>query len=76
MQSNEESTKNYKNTHKHEQVETLKIKIQEVRNESKRKASNDIHEPPRKIIRKELLSSIDNNTVIGSNNISLIWKSM
>ncbi|KAL4120232.1 hypothetical protein QTP88_012962 [Uroleucon formosanum] len=34
-----------KNTHKYEQVETLKIKIQEVRNECKSKASNDIHEP-------------------------------
>jgi len=65
-----------KNTHKHEQVETFKIKIQEVRNECKRKASNNIHEPLRKIIRKELLSSIDNNTVIGSNDISLIRKSM
>jgi len=51
-----------KNTHKHEPVETAKIHIQEVRNECKRKASHDTHEPPRKIIRKEL-SSIENNIV-------------
>ncbi|KAE9533891.1 hypothetical protein AGLY_008970 [Aphis glycines] len=65
-----------KNTHKHEQVETFKIKIKEIRNECKRKAFNNIHEPLRKIIRIELLSSIDNNTVIESNDVSLIRKSM
>ena len=54
------------NTHKHEQVETVKIQIQEVDNVlvCKRKACNAIHERPLKIIRKEL-SSIENNEVIG-----------
>jgi len=52
------------NTHKHEQVETVKIQIQEVRNECKSKDSNDIHEPPRKIILKEL-SPTENNSAIG-----------
>jgi hypothetical protein len=37
--------------------------------------SNDIHEIPRKIIRKGM-SSIENNTIIGSNDVSLIRKSM
>jgi len=63
------------NTHKHEQVETVKIQIQEVRNVCKRKACNDIHERPRKIIRKEV-SSIENNEVIGSNDVNLIRKSI
>ena len=63
------------NTHKHEQMDAVKIQIQEVRNKCKRKASNDIHERPRKIIRKEILS-IENNEVIGSNDVSLIRKSM
>ena len=53
----------------------MKIQMQEVRNECKRKASNDIREKPRKIIRKEI-SSIENNEVIGSNDVSLIRKSM
>lgn len=52
-------------------METVKIKIQEVDNECKSKAFNDIHEPARKIIRKEM-SSIEKNTVIGSNYVSLI----
>ncbi|KAE9538011.1 hypothetical protein AGLY_005983 [Aphis glycines] len=63
------------NTHKHEQVETVKIQIQEVRNVCKRKACDDIHERPRKIIRKEV-SSIENNEVIGSNDVNLIRKSI
>lgn len=63
-----------KNTHEHEQVEKVKIQIQEERNECKRKASNEIHESPRKIIRTEL-SSIKNNTVIGSNDANLIRNS-
>jgi len=53
----------------------MKIQIQEVRNGCKRKASNDIHERPRKIIRKEM-SPIENNEVIGSNDVSLIRKSI
>ncbi|KAL4135666.1 hypothetical protein QTP88_007264 [Uroleucon formosanum] len=64
-----------KKTHKHKQVETVKIKIQEVDNERKSKAFNDNHEPARKIIRKEM-SSIEKNTVIRSNYVSLIRKSM
>lgn len=64
-----------KNTHEHEQVEKVKIQIQEKRNECKRKASNEIDESPRKIIRKEL-SSIKNNTVIGSNDANLIRNSV
>jgi len=54
----------------------VKIKIQEVDNEYKSKSFNDIHEPARKIIRKEM-SSIEKNTVIAeSNYVSLIRKSM
>lgn len=61
------------NTHKHVQLKT--IKIQEVRNKCKRKTSNDIHETPRKIIRKDM-SSVENNTIIGNNDVSSIRKSM
>jgi len=50
------------NTHKHEQLETVKIQIQVVRNECKRGNSNDIHETPRKTILKEM-SFIEYNTV-------------
>lgn len=63
MQSNEERTKKYSLTHRHEPEYRLEIQIQEVRNEYKRKASDDIHERPRKIIRKEM-SSIENYTII------------
>lgn len=55
-------------------MERVEIKIQDVRNECKREASNDIHEKPRKIIRKEM-SSIENDTIIGSNDVSLIRNS-
>lgn len=51
------------------------ILIQEVHNKCKRKVSNDIHETPRKITRKEM-SSIENNTIIGSNDVNLIRKSI
>jgi hypothetical protein len=43
-----------KNTHKQEPVETVKIQIQEVRNEFKRMASNDFHERHRKIMHKDM----------------------
>lgn len=34
------------NTNEHEQMEPVKIKIQEVRNKCKRQASDDIHKTP------------------------------
>lgn len=64
-----------KNTHNnHEQTSTLNIQIQEVRNECKRKAANNIHETPRKIIRKEI-STIQDNMLI-NDDVNLIRKSM
>lgn len=49
----------------------MKIQIQELRDECKHKACNDIYERPRKIVLKEI-SSIENNEVIESNAGSLI----
>lgn len=63
------------NTHKHEQFETVKIQIQEIRYKRKRRAFNNIHETLQKIIRKEM-SSIENNTIIVNNDVSLMRKSM
>lgn len=65
---------NTKVPHKHKYVETDKLLIQEVRDECQCKATNDIHERLRTIIRKDI--SIIEYNILGSNDISLIRKSM
>jgi hypothetical protein len=64
-----------KNAYKHEPVKIVKIQIQDVRNECKHKASNNIREKYQKTICKDV-SSVENNTIIESNDVSLIRMSI